>query len=494
MKYMQTDSLSEKGIVYIAGYESKGLFSTKLVRLVEKLLGFSLSKWGESKKEIFEGKEGDFLSFDFYSKDKNIKLILVSVDDNYLKMQHSLYSAIKSIISKEKAVVIDVEGITKKLDLANFDKIYRLVEAIDLATYHFDIYKSKKSKIELETIGFFYNGKDFENAKEKALIVTKAVKNTRDFVNTPAMDMNPDTFLRKTKELVKKHSGRISLEILDTKEMKKRGMNALLAVGEGSQISPKCFVLIYQGNPKSKQITGWIGKGVTFDSGGLDIKPTDSMATMKCDMAGAATVLFATEAVVEMRLPINLVTVIPCVENMPSGNSYKPGDVLRAMNGKTIEVGNTDAEGRLILADALVLAAEKGANQFIDVATLTGACVVALGEVASGLCGNDDQLASEIISAGLAEGEKIWQMPMFEEYRKLIDSEIADINNSGGRMAGMITAAFFLKEFVPEKSSWCHLDIAGTAFRSSPFGISPKGATGEIVRTLLAWVQMKGGN
>lgn len=338
----------------------------------------------------------------------------------------------------------------------------------------------------IEIVGF--EGKESEKIKAKAMIIVKAVKNVRDFVNMPAMDVNPAAFIAKAKEIAKENPS-LSLEVLDVKEMKKKKMNALLAVGQESDNLPACIVLTYKGAPKNKKTIGWIGKGVTFDSGGLDLKPPDGMLTMKCDMAGGATVLFATEAVAKLSLPVNITTVIPCVENMPSGKAYRPGDVLTAMNGKTIEVGNTDAEGRLILADAMVLAAEKKVTHFIDVATLTGACMIALGEVASGLCSNDSKFAKELIEAGKAEGEKIWEMPLFEEYRKLIDSDIADIKNTGGRLAGMITAALFLREFVPEKAPWCHLDVAGTAYRSAPLGMTPKGGTGEPMRTLVRWAE-----
>lgn len=487
-KHILLDHISEIDDAYILVYNEKGIVSTGLTKSLEKSLGISFSDWLKNESDLLKKQDGVTL-IDLWQNKKKVKIAWVPAQSDYLKVQQSLTDAMRLLSDKAGSVGIDGVGVAKATALSGQDQVFRIVEATDLALYRFEQYKNKKSPFTLKKIHLYgFTAKDDEIAKEKALVVSQAVQKTRDFVNTPAMDVTPETFVKKAKEIVKENPA-LSLEVLDVKAMKKLKMNALLAVGQGSVIPSSCLVLTYKGKPKSKKVAGWIGKGVTFDSGGLDIKPADGMLTMKCDMSGAAAVLFATEAVAKLEVPMNLVTVIPCVENMPSGSAFKPGDILTAMNGKTIEVGNTDAEGRLILADALVLAAQKGVTHFIDIATLTGACVVALGEVASGLCSNNDKFAQELISIGAGEGEKMWQMPLFEEYRKLINSDVADIQNIGGRWAGMITAALFLKEFVPENSPWCHLDIAGTAFRSSPLGISPKGASGEPVRTLISWAQ-----
>lgn len=472
---------------YLIGYDDKKVVNSPLTKELEKRFGVSFSNLLNAKN-ITEGNM-DFYELSLLSKKETSTVFFIPLASDYHKMQAKIMKAIQNLQESVSSVSVDGETLLKKTDLNKNEALYRLVESLNLSIYRFDQYKSKKKKAllkKIEIVGFA--GKESEKIKTKALIVTDAVKNVRDFVNTPAMDVNPAAFIAKAKEIAKENPI-LSIEVLDVKEMKKKKMNALLAVGQGSNNLPACIVLTYKGAPKNKKTIGWIGKGVTFDSGGLDLKPPDGMLTMKCDMAGGATVLFATEAVAKLSLPVNITTVIPCVENMPSGKAYRPGDVLTAMNGKTIEVGNTDAEGRLILADAMVLAAEKKVTHFIDVATLTGACMVALGEVASGLCSNDAEFAKELIEAGKLEGEKIWEMPLFEEYRKLIDSDIADIKNTGGRFAGMITAALFLQEFVPEKAPWCHLDVAGTAYRSAPLGMTPKGGSGEPMRTLVRWAE-----
>lgn len=482
-----TENHSVNSEAYLIGYDDKKVVSSPLTKELEKRFGVSFSSLLVTKN-LMDGKK-DFYEFSLLSKKEISSILFIPLSSDYHKMQEKIMKGLQSLQGTASSVLIDGEVLFQKTELKKSEALYRLVESLNLSTYHFDEYKSKKKKRllkKIEILGFA--GKDAEKIKTKALIVTEAVKNVRDFVNTPAMDVNPAAFIAKAKAIAK-DSTSLSIEVLDVKEMKKKKMNALLAVGQGSESSPACIVLTYKGAPKTKKTIGWIGKGVTFDSGGLDLKPPDGMSTMKCDMAGGATVLFAAEAIAKLSLPVNIVTVIPCVENMPSGKAYRPGDVLTAMNGKTIEVGNTDAEGRLILADAMVLAAEKKVTHFIDVATLTGACMVALGEVASGLCSNDSQFAEEIIQAGKFEGEKIWEMPLFEEYRKLIDSDIADMKNTGGRFAGMITAALFLQEFVPENAPWCHLDVAGTAYRSSSLGLTPKGGTGEPLRTLIRWAE-----
>lgn len=481
------ENYSVNSEAYLIGYNDKKIVNSPLTKELEKRFGVSFLNLLHTKNIIEENKE--FYEFSLLSKKEALTILFIPLDSDYHKMQGKIMKGIQNLQGNVSSVLVDGEVLFQKTDLNKNEALYRLVESLNLATYRFDQYKSKKKKILLKRIEILgFTGKESEKTKAKALIISKAVKNVRDFVNIPAMDVNPAAFISKAKEIAKENPS-LSIEVLDVKEMKKKKMNALLAVGQGSDNSPACIVLTYKGAPKNKKTIGWIGKGVTFDSGGLDLKPPDGMLTMKCDMAGGATVLFATEAVAKLSLPVNIITVIPCVENMPSGKAYRPGDVLTAMNGKTIEVGNTDAEGRLILADALVLAAEKKVTHFIDVATLTGACVVALGEVASGLCSNDANFAKELVQAGEMEGEKIWEMPLFEEYRKLIDSDVADIKNTGGRFAGMITAALFLREFVPEKAPWCHLDVAGTAYRSAPLGMTPKGGTGEPMRTLVRWAE-----
>ncbi len=262
------------------------------------------------------------------------------------------------------------------------------------------------------------------------------------------------------------------------------GARALLGVARGSHEPPRMIILEYRRARNGTPHLGLVGKGITFDSGGISLKPAENMEAMKGDMAGGAAVLAATCAIARLGLPITVTAVIPATENLPSGTALKPGDILRAMSGKTIEVVNTDAEGRLVLADALTTARRRGATHLVDVATLTGACVVALGAVNSGAFSNHQGLLDLVLAAGKSAGEKIWPLPMDPEYDDLIKSDVAEIKNSGGRKGGAITGAKFLQHFA-EDTPWVHLDIAGTSDADKEKGYQPKGATGVMVRTLV---------
>lgn len=264
-------------------------------------------------------------------------------------------------------------------------------------------------------------------------------------------------------------------------------MGAYLAVGQGSAQPPKFIHMKYLPENPKKRIA-IIGKGICFDSGGLDIKPPSSMLTMKDDMSGAACVLGIMKALNKLRPEVEVHGIIAACENMPSGSSYKPGDILTAKNGKTIEIDNTDAEGRLTLADALCYACELGVDEVIDIATLTGACMVALGSAASGIMGNNDEFVKNIIATGRYSGEKYWQMPMWQEYRDNMNSDVADMKNTGTRNGGASAAGMFLKEFVTDDVKWAHIDIAGTAFLDKPQKEFCKGATGAGLRTLLNYI------
>jgi leucyl aminopeptidase len=273
-------------------------------------------------------------------------------------------------------------------------------------------------------------------------------------------------------------------EVLEKKEMEELGMGGLLSVAQGSQQAPKFIVLQYRGRASSELDIALVGKGITFDSGGISIKPSEGMGDMKGDMAGGAAVIGAISAVARLKPRINVAAIIPATENLPSGTSYKPGDIITIMNGTTVEIISTDAEGRLILADAISYALKMKAKRIVDVATLTGACQVALGDVCTGAFGNSQDFMDRLIKAGQTTGECMWQMPMNEEYKELNKSDIADIKNSGGRWGGAITAAQFLAEFVGE-TPWAHIDIAGTSDTDKEKGYLVKGATGIGVRTLV---------
>ena len=322
-----------------------------------------------------------------------------------------------------------------------------------------------------------------ERGCQKGRVIAEATNLARDLINEPANYMTPTDMAKVAEGLAKAYG--LGLTVLDREQMEKEGMGALLGVAKGSRQPPKLIVLSYKGDESSSETLGFVGKGITFDSGGISIKPSENMAEMKGDMAGGAAVMAALSAIAQLKPKINVTAVIPATENLPGGNATKPGDILKAMNGKTIEVVNTDAEGRLILADALAYSVKQGLSPLVDVATLTGACHVALGDSCSGVFTNNEELVDKVIKAGAAAGERLWQMPMFEEYKEQNKSEVADIKNSGGRWGGAITAAQFLAEFVGN-TPWVHIDIAGTSRSDKDRGYLVKGATGVVVRTLVS--------
>lgn len=323
-------------------------------------------------------------------------------------------------------------------------------------------------------------------ASERGRIIGDAVGLTREFVNRCPSDLYPEVFVDRVQELAS--AAGMACTIFDEAALRREKMGALLAVAQGSEHPARMVQLEYRGGSAERPAVTLAGKGVTFDSGGYSLKSTESMLTMKCDMAGAATVIGAGIAAARLKLPINLTIYAGLVENMVSGRSYKLGDVLTARNGTTIEVQNTDAEGRLVLADVLSYAIDQGATRIVDVATLTGACVVALGEDITGLFSESGELSSQLTAAAGDVGEDIWSMPMFAQYDDLLKSDVADIRNVGGRWAGAITAARFLRKFTQD-ATWAHLDIAGPAFASSGNSWRDSGGTGCMVRTLVRWLQ-----
>jgi len=317
---------------------------------------------------------------------------------------------------------------------------------------------------------------------EKGTIIGEAINLTRNLVDLPPEIIYPESFAERAVEVAA--AAGVSCKVLGQSELEAENMGSLLAVAQGSVRPPKVVVVEYKGGGDDAPTLAIVGKGVTFDSGGLSLKTSDGMLTMKCDMAGAATALGATIAIARLGLPVNVTGYMGLVENMVSGNSYKLGDILTARNGVTIEVQNTDAEGRLVLADVLNYAADNGADRIIDLATLTGACVVALGEEVTGVFSNNQDWADSVLGAARTAGEDAWQLPMFDHYSELLKSDVADCRNIGGRWGGAITAAKFLEKFVAEKP-WVHLDIAGPSFASSNKGHREGGSTACMVRTLI---------
>ncbi|NIR42917.1 MAG: leucyl aminopeptidase [Gemmatimonadetes bacterium] len=322
---------------------------------------------------------------------------------------------------------------------------------------------------------------------EYGQVVAEAQNYARELAIRPANIVNPRYLAGEARKLGEELG--IEVKVLDREQIQEDGMGALLAVAAGSEEEPRFIVLEYCPEKGSRPLV-LLGKGVTFDAGGLSIKTASGMETMKYDMSGAAAVLGAMRAIARLKLGANVIGLIPAVENLPSGHALRPGDVISSRSRKTIEVLNTDAEGRLILADALNYAARYEPDAMIDIATLTGACVVALGHHAIGLMGNDQPLIDEVLAAGGRSGERVWHLPLWEEYRKQLESEVADIKNTGGRAAGTITAGLFLREFVGS-APWAHLDIAGTAWAEKAGPYQPTGPTGVGVRLFTEWVRSR---
>ncbi len=337
-----------------------------------------------------------------------------------------------------------------------------MVTGTILAAYRFDRFKSESDEApRLESLTVL-GPVDLAEEAESARVIAEAQNRARDLQLTPANVATP-TFLGERAEEIAAGSDSLSVEVLGRPELEAKGMGGLLAVSQGGPQEPKLVVLRYSGGGSGPTLA-FVGKGVTFDTGGISLKPGAGMQEMKMDMSGAAAVLEAVAAIAELELPIDLIALVPTTENMPSGTAIKPGDIITQHNGKTVEVNNTDAEGRLILADALAYAVELGAEKIIDIATLTGAVEIALGSTYAGLISNNDELAAAVSSAGEATGELAWRLPLHPEYKELMKGTVADLSNLGKkRKAGTITAASFLEEFVGE-TAWAHLDIAGSAW------------------------------
>lgn len=362
--------------------------------------------------------------------------------------------------------------------------VQAITEGLIIGGYCFDKYKSEKTKNILKNIVIScpQNNTAFKNSIIKGEIFAKYTNFARNLSNEPAQFATPSKLAE-----IASNIPNITTEVFDKEECKKKGMGAFLAVGQGSDQPPKFIHMTYKPAKKASKKIAIIGKGITFDSGGYDIKPPSSMLNMKDDMSGASAVLGIMSALGELKPDVEVHGIIAACENMLNGSSYKPGDILTAKNGKTIEVDNTDAEGRLTLADALCFAEELKVDEIIDIATLTGACLVALGHYASGILGNNDKLIEEIQAAAAKAGEDFWKLPIWDVHMDSLKSDVADMKNTGSRYAGASVAGAFLKNFVAS-TKWVHLDVAGTAFLDTPYKGFPKGGTGIGVRTLLEYI------
>lgn len=400
----------------------------------------------------------------------------------YLKGHEVTSAALSAAIFKELRI----------LDGAQHTAAFYFIEGGVLSSYEFKRYKrpEKDQPQSLNTLTVLDAGGSDVSDNSGGLVkwldtVIPAVSFARDLVNTPSADMTPTILAETAKSL----SGKlVKVNVLDAWDAKKEGMWSYLSVSKGSAQPPKFIVIEYYGGPVKMAPVAIIGKSITFDSGGLSLKPADGMEKMKYDMAGGAAALGIIKAASELSLAINLVAVLPAAENMPGGNATRPGDVVTAITGKTIEILNTDAEGRLVLADAIGYAIKHYKPAVvIDMATLTGACSIALGNEAIAMMGNDEALMDALKKASKETYERVWQMPLYEEYKDYLKSDIADIKNIGGRTGGLVTAAYFLSEFVTD-TPWVHLDIASTAFADKAKPYIRKGATGIGVRLIMNYL------
>ena len=390
---------------------------------------------------------------------------------------------------RDRRIAVVLPHALRDLDAEHTARV--AADALSHADYQYDAYRTvhrDEAPPPIEAILVPPGGIDAKRSRElerQAISVSEGVRTVRDMGNAPPNLMTP-TRLAERAEEVAKESG-FKATVYGKKEIERMKMGGLLAVNQGSAQEPRFIVLEYSPK-KAKKHVALVGKGITFDSGGISIKPAEKMEEMKFDMCGAAAVIGTMQAAAALDLPVRITGFIPSTENLPGGRAYKPGDIITMMSGKTVEIVNTDAEGRMILGDALHFASQKKPDHMIDYATLTGACVVALGNEAAGLFSNDDELARKLIESGEHVGERLWRLPEWDEYKELIRSEWADMKNSGGRWGGAISAALFLKEFV-DCSSWAHLDIAGTAYAEHETGREARGATGAGVRVTTAFLE-----
>ncbi|MBI2082521.1 MAG: leucyl aminopeptidase [Deltaproteobacteria bacterium] len=464
----------------------------KTARMISHLVDPKTNQWilNTLKKEKFKAKPGEQKLIPLNSNRSIQNLLIVGLgevkdcENNLRRMAATTVRSATKIHAKE--IAIEVDPILR----GKSETPYQLItEGLLLGNYSFDLYKSKDNQTPktVTRVLLLSQGKGSAKASKEIKtgeVLAEVTNYARDLINIPATDMTPRRMVEEAKKIGQ--LPRISCRILDQNACRRLGMGSFLAVASGSKQPPYLIHLHYRPSGRPKGRVAIVGKGITFDSGGLSIKPASGMETMKDDMSGAAAVLGLMKAISTLHLPLLEVHGIAAVtENMPSGSADKPGDVATTMIGKTIEILNTDAEGRLTLADALPYALRQKPDLVIDLATLTGAVIVALGDLCAGIMGTNQDLVDRLIASGQKTGEKLWQLPLIEEYKEDIKSSVADLKNVGAKgAAGTITAGLFLREFVDEKIPWAHVDIAGTAWTEKGTALCPRGGTGFMVRTL----------
>ncbi|NGX61500.1 MAG: putative cytosol aminopeptidase [Chlamydiae bacterium] len=442
----------------------------------------------------FSGKSGEILLlYSKGAKEKRCLLLGLGKEEELdLESLRKAYALVAKECHKRKAAKINlvVPNVSELRGLTVDELLTGMSEGILLPNYQWKELGSKREeKTLIKHLSFIGVLPKMLGPATDAMKVAEGVYFARDLVNGSADRITPQYLAKTAQELATKFSG-VKATVFGKNEIEKQKMGLLLAVSRGSAVDPAFITLSYKGAPRSKDHTVLVGKGVTYDTGGLNIKPTGSMETMRSDMAGSATVLGTLAAVASLGLKVNVTAVIAATENSVDGRSYKPGDVYTSHKGTTVEVGNTDAEGRLTLADALSYSVDHlKPTRIIDLATLTGSVVIALGEDVSGLFANQDTLANSLLEASKQTGESMWRLPLYAPYKELFKSDIADLKNIGGRAAGSITAALFLQEFVTSDIPWAHIDIAGTAFCNKERAYIPKNASGYGVRLLVDFLR-----
>lgn len=443
------------------------------------------------EKELFTGKLKEIYNNLPFNAKKEILLGLGQEDELTIDEVREIFFKLVKNIYKVKEYEINIT-IPKLENLNVTEFVKAAVEGSYHAVYKFDKYITDRKDNPTITINIAAEDDvDLTPSIEEARDTMEAIFFARDLVNERAEYLYPETLANIANE--KLSALGVDVAVYDEKECEKLGLKGLLAVGRASERKPRFIVMKYLNNPESDEVIGLIGKGVTYDTGGYSIKPTaNSMDIMHCDMGGSGSVIGTMHLVAKRKLKTNVVAIVGACENMIAGNSYKPGDIIETLSGKTVEVLNTDAEGRITLADSMYYATEKlKVDKVIDLATLTGACLVALGEFYTGAVTNNDEFFKELQDAAKEAGERIWQLPVDDSYRKLNKSSVADVKNTGGRLGGTITAGLFIENFVANNVPWIHLDIAGTAYLSKPEKYLPKGATGVHVKTLFNLLNQK---
>jgi leucyl aminopeptidase len=491
--YAFSHTAAECTVLFVSSGSDRGFHFLEKGRELDTHMSGFLS--GYAEKNDFDAKRGSIFTIHSHSENVSADYILVGIGS----LADFAVSDWLMVVAKSgrEAKKMHTKNLSIFLEKDIFEKIHPqkisrgIVEGMTLGTYTFNRYKKMKKKehdIELITVLSDTNEKELREGIGIGEWTSKGTVLARDLVNEPSAVTTP-TFLSLLAQDIAKKSPSITCDVLEKKDMEKLGMGGILGIAKGSDEDPKLITLSYKGDGKKTIML--VGKGVTFDSGGLSLKSQDGMETMKLDMAGAASVLGIFSVIDKLRPHCSVIGLIPAVENMPSGRAIKPGDVVRAYNGKTIEIISTDAEGRVILADALSYGEKhKKPDAMIDLATLTGACMIALGEDIAGVFANQKDLGKQLMESSRQTGEAIWELPLAESYTDLLKSDVADVRNvSKKRYGGAITAALFLKEFV-DTTPWAHIDIAGPAFAEKDSPLTPVGGTGFGVRLILEYLTL----